>query len=52
MREIELYLIEPSASIRSAMVCIDQNGKGICLVVNEKRILLAPLATVIFDGRF
>jgi dTDP-glucose pyrophosphorylase/CBS domain-containing protein len=44
MREIEPYLIEPSASIRNAMVCIDQNGKGICLVVNEKRILLGTVS--------
>jgi len=44
MRAIEPYLIEPNASIRSAMVCIDQSGKGICLVVDAKRILLGTVS--------
>jgi dTDP-glucose pyrophosphorylase/CBS domain-containing protein len=44
MRNIDPYLIEPSASIRTAMACIDRNGNGICFVVGPDRRLLASIS--------
>ncbi len=41
---IEPYIIEPSATIRDAMTCIDKNGKGICLVVDQERSLLGSIS--------
>ena len=44
MSVIEPYLIDPSATIRDAMTCIDRNGKGICLVVDPEHRLLGPVS--------
>jgi len=43
VRELEKIVVSPEATLRSAMVCIDRGAKGIALVVNGQRCLLATL---------
>jgi len=43
MTEVDRFFIPPSASIREAIACIDRNGKGITLVVDDERHLLGTV---------
>jgi len=43
MPEVKDVLVSPQSSIRETMACIDRNGKGIALVVDEKRHLLGTV---------
>lgn len=43
MRNLVQFLVEPTASIREVMSCIDRNAKGICLVVDEDRHLMGTI---------
>jgi dTDP-glucose pyrophosphorylase/CBS domain-containing protein len=43
MQELEKILIDAGSSLRTAMACIDRGAKGIALVVDERRCLIATL---------
>lgn len=43
MFQVEKILITEESTLRSAMLCIDRGAKGIALVVNEDRHLIATL---------
>lgn len=43
MKELETILIDAGSSLRTAMACIDRGAKGIALVVDERRYLVATL---------
>lgn len=43
MNNLEQYIIHPSVTLRQALSCIDKNGKGIAVVVDEDNHLLATL---------
>jgi dTDP-glucose pyrophosphorylase/CBS domain-containing protein len=43
MKDLEKILIPVGASLRMAMACIDRGAKGIALVVDEQRYLIATL---------
>lgn len=43
MANLEQFLVEATASIREVMTCIDQNAKGIALVVDEDRRLMGTI---------
>jgi len=43
MFDLSNILIPPTASIRETITCIDRNGKGIALVVDEERRLLGTV---------
>lgn len=43
MTDLAPFLIRPDASIRDAIACIDRNAKGIALVVDDQRHLLASV---------
>lgn len=40
---ISRFLINPSASVREAISCIDKNARGIALVVDDKRKLIGTI---------
>ena len=42
--EITAYCIGPSQTLREAMACIDRNGEGIALVVDDERHLLGTIS--------
>ena len=44
MRDIEAYLLGPTATILETIACIDRNGKGIALVVDEERRLIGTIS--------
>jgi len=44
MSMIESYLVTLETPIRDAIACIDLNGKGIVLVVDEERLLLGTIS--------
>lgn len=41
---VESFFVSPDHSLREAMACIDRNGEGIALVVNEERRLLGTIS--------
>jgi dTDP-glucose pyrophosphorylase len=43
MENLDQLLVRPSASIREVMACIDQNAKGIALVVDDERHLISTI---------
>jgi dTDP-glucose pyrophosphorylase len=43
MKSLEHLLVTPAQSIRDVMVCINQNAKGIALVVDEQRRLIGTI---------
>jgi dTDP-glucose pyrophosphorylase/CBS domain-containing protein len=43
MKDLKRFLVEPDSSIREVMSCIDQNAKGIALVVDEARRLTGTI---------
>jgi dTDP-glucose pyrophosphorylase len=43
MKNLDQLLVKPSASIREVMACIDQNAKGIALVVDDDRHLIGTI---------
>jgi dTDP-glucose pyrophosphorylase len=44
MCKIQEHLISPQATIRDCMTCIDRNGKGIALVVDEEKRLVGTIS--------
>jgi len=43
MKDLEKFLVGSNVSIREVMTCIDQNAKGIALVVDENRRLIGTI---------